>query len=598
MTWLLVAPAPRRSASRSRSSCRLRHRHRGHRHPHGRRLRRRRGSARRGRCLRRRPAVLRLRRHHRHRAPHDPACRWSSPRLGATLIARETDAGTNVLVWTQGITRRRWLSPKIAFAVVAALVVAAVVERARHLVVGDTELARRQPLPGRGVRHPEHRAGGGRALRGGDRARGRCVAPAGRARPGVVDRCLRRGPDADGGLPATALHDAEHEARSSRTATPHVPSGSWTLMRRLLDPRGHVVADGRVAVPKGCSSAGVRDALGCLGKLGYRDQVRFHPASHYWQFQWTEAALFVDPRRRSADVRLRPHRAARRLRRDQSQGHVAPSAGVTPVTRYATTATSTHTLPRHDGVAVALVGEQMTGHERVRQRPGGPDRGDGIAEVADDEDRWGALAVDVVERVRDHRRRPQHARQLQHQTDRAEPPQRAEPRDTAHRRRGCRSVGDLDAIDRVVRFELVVVGAVLAPPGVAVAECQERLAVPERRVRDAVMSLGRSASPPYTVSTTPSSASPRPSVHRPTARGCSCSRRMSTSYTPAASPPEWNAHVVSAVQAASSARSVSSTSSATCVSVATSSTASGRYGTVEHRARRWPGNSSAYTLPR
>jgi len=47
--------------------------------------------------------------------------------FGATLIARETDAGTNVLVWTQGITRRRWLIAKIVFAVVAALVVAALV---------------------------------------------------------------------------------------------------------------------------------------------------------------------------------------------------------------------------------------------------------------------------------------------------------------------------------------------------------------------------------------------------------------------------------------------------------------------------------------
>jgi hypothetical protein len=73
----------------------------------------------------------------------------------------------------------------------------------------------------------------------------------------------------------------------------HVPSGSWTLTRRLLDPRGHVVADGRVAVPKGCDTTGARDALRCLGKLGYHDQVRFHPASHYWQFQWTETAIFL-----------------------------------------------------------------------------------------------------------------------------------------------------------------------------------------------------------------------------------------------------------------------------------------------------------------
>ena len=47
--------------------------------------------------------------------------------LGATLVARETEHATNVLVWTQTVTRRRWLRSKIAMAVAATLVWSAAV---------------------------------------------------------------------------------------------------------------------------------------------------------------------------------------------------------------------------------------------------------------------------------------------------------------------------------------------------------------------------------------------------------------------------------------------------------------------------------------
>ncbi len=47
--------------------------------------------------------------------------------FGATLVARETESHTNVLVWTQSVPRRRWLVMKILAAVAAALVVAGVV---------------------------------------------------------------------------------------------------------------------------------------------------------------------------------------------------------------------------------------------------------------------------------------------------------------------------------------------------------------------------------------------------------------------------------------------------------------------------------------
>ena len=47
--------------------------------------------------------------------------------FGATLVARETEAHTNVLVWTQSITRRRWVVAKVGAALAAAFVIGATV---------------------------------------------------------------------------------------------------------------------------------------------------------------------------------------------------------------------------------------------------------------------------------------------------------------------------------------------------------------------------------------------------------------------------------------------------------------------------------------
>jgi hypothetical protein len=45
---------------------------------------------------------------------------------GAPLVAREVEQGTHRLVWTQGVSRRRWALAKIAFVGVVALVISAV----------------------------------------------------------------------------------------------------------------------------------------------------------------------------------------------------------------------------------------------------------------------------------------------------------------------------------------------------------------------------------------------------------------------------------------------------------------------------------------
>jgi len=56
--------------------------------------------------------------------------------IGAPLLAREFEQGTARLVWTQGITRRRWLAMKLGVIVAVAVVVASVLGVVGGLVTG------------------------------------------------------------------------------------------------------------------------------------------------------------------------------------------------------------------------------------------------------------------------------------------------------------------------------------------------------------------------------------------------------------------------------------------------------------------------------
>ena len=46
-------------------------------------------------------------------------------------------------------------------------------------------------------------------------------------------------------------------------------------------------------MPNSCVGAARSSIDGCLDQLGFRQVVKFHPASSYWRFQWSESVLFV-----------------------------------------------------------------------------------------------------------------------------------------------------------------------------------------------------------------------------------------------------------------------------------------------------------------
>jgi hypothetical protein len=60
----------------------------------------------------------------------------------------------------------------------------------------------------------------------------------------------------------------------------------------MADATGHST-DGRIPVPPGCDPSSKRGALDCLHRSGFKQLVKFQPASRYWHFQWVEAAIYL-----------------------------------------------------------------------------------------------------------------------------------------------------------------------------------------------------------------------------------------------------------------------------------------------------------------
>jgi hypothetical protein len=210
--------------------------------------------------------------------------------VGVTLVAREREHATNVLVWTQTVTRRRWLFSKIAAVLAGTVLTSAVVSGLVTWWSGTPNALDGNRFEGAQFDTQN-------------------VLPVALAifavALGIAAGCILRRT-----LPALAttigtyvgvrlliavylrpqyLHASTRSF--SLTADSALPSGSWTLKEHLVDGAGKVT-DGRIQVPASCGP--IRDdASRCLGGLGYHQVVTYQPPSHYWPFQWIESGIFV-----------------------------------------------------------------------------------------------------------------------------------------------------------------------------------------------------------------------------------------------------------------------------------------------------------------
>jgi hypothetical protein len=211
--------------------------------------------------------------------------------VAAPLIAREADLATDALVWTQSVTRRRWLAAKLAAVVGGCVALAAAVSALVTWWSGTPN-----------------------AL-GGDRFHGaqfdtQNLTPVAFTLFAVAlglaaGAALRRT------LPAVAATVVVYVAVRMAVGVfvrPHwlaplqrtggagpddrLRSGSWLVKAELLDPSGHAVR-GRLELPKSCVSAAPRSIDACMTRGGFRSVITYHPPSHYWPMQFAESGFFV-----------------------------------------------------------------------------------------------------------------------------------------------------------------------------------------------------------------------------------------------------------------------------------------------------------------
>lgn len=251
---------------------------------------------------------------------------------GAPLLARELEGGTHRLVWTQSVTRIRWLTAKLGLAVAAGALGAGALSLAltwwadpidRAVSAGQNgsgifTLARltRIVFDTRGVVPVAYAvfavvvgAAVGAVLRRSIPAMGLTlvlvvvvqVVLAMWVRPQLIppvrhtvaitaqnlDGLMRPGPANGGG-------------KWQLTVNLHQPD-AWVLGQRTVDGSGATVEPpqwvnecmGRPGTQRSGSDQQVQSCFARLDHLGYRQQVTYQPADRFWTIQWRETGLLA-----------------------------------------------------------------------------------------------------------------------------------------------------------------------------------------------------------------------------------------------------------------------------------------------------------------
>jgi hypothetical protein len=212
--------------------------------------------------------------------------------LGATLVARETEQATNVLAWTQTVTRRRWLLSKVGMALAATFIWSVAVSALVTWWSGTPNALYGNRFEGAQF-DTQNIAPVAFALFG---------VALGLAAGAIFRRTLPALATTVGAYAAVRVavsvylrpHYAAAVTRSyALNADPHLAPGTWTLSSDFVDPAGHAVT-GVPSIPSQCYAAVDRaSSQACLSRLGYHTVVSYHPASQYWRFQWTESGIFL-----------------------------------------------------------------------------------------------------------------------------------------------------------------------------------------------------------------------------------------------------------------------------------------------------------------
>ena len=233
---------------------------------------------------------------------------------GAPLIARELELGTHRLVWSQTVTRVRWLAVKLSVIGLVAVAVALVVS----LVLGwstqpyeDVEQSRFAPVvfAASGVVPVGHavfafvlgttvsllvrRTVPAMAITLGVFVALQVLVPA------VVREHVRPAESATVGFDRTVMERASGIGSSGPPTADNPVSihgyripGAWMLTSDapLLTREGKPVS---MAALERCGAGGLGETATCLARDGMHFVVRYQPAERYWTFQWLETAGYL-----------------------------------------------------------------------------------------------------------------------------------------------------------------------------------------------------------------------------------------------------------------------------------------------------------------
>jgi len=226
---------------------------------------------------------------------------------GAPLVARELETGTHRLAWNQSVTRTRWLATKLALvgaatAAATGILSAAVTVWARHIDSASADRITPMVFGARGI-VPIGYALFAFALGVTAGMLIRRTVPAMAATLAVYVAAAAAMPLWIRAHLVPARHDTPaldlermneisiHHDNTMRILGDGV-AGAWTTSNQTITPSGQVFtgpADPTVCGPDGS----LRACNDWLNSLGLRQDLVYHPASHFWPLQWAETGVFV-----------------------------------------------------------------------------------------------------------------------------------------------------------------------------------------------------------------------------------------------------------------------------------------------------------------
>lgn len=249
---------------------------------------------------------------------------------GAPLIARELEAGTHRLVWSQSITRTRWLAVKLGLVAIAAVSAAGLANLAVDWWSNPIDKAAADDFPrmdpllfaARGI-VPIGYAAFALAL-------GATAGMVVRRTVPAMAITLAVFIAAQIAMPLLLRPHLMPPTRSTIEITPSnfnqlligpdrrvqvgakpADTGAWVLSSHTIDASGHAIdsipptpslspISGPCAPPKRApaqrpagADAEFAPCLAEVKRLGYRQQVTYQPSSRFWPLQWYESGIYT-----------------------------------------------------------------------------------------------------------------------------------------------------------------------------------------------------------------------------------------------------------------------------------------------------------------